>query len=602
MDAPWIPLESLNTPVRQQNLNFLQTCEHELFALIQSTPLQEKLWLQRINQFIHCRTSSIPPVWIAGDQDIQEEMNRVKKKIQEAGQTKSIFIIIGSHAGYNVAAVMPLFLANEDLRIVVIEPTVDRILACLSLVDLQQAMASGRMHFIVSPIHEAEMVRQLHSFNLWNCGEVHVFRSSEIQEPINIESLKQLFKDEIVQAQQKRNELKQAIAGIKGNEIKKLLFVNCWHNAPGEVHIKAIEQCLQKRGIETQSVLVNRYRFSYNGLEFRRVLERRILDAIQQFQPDVVLSFAYHAPQFVSHQIFESLGIKWVQVVTNVAHFDEEQYPGEYTFLLEKHLIPVFMQRGYHRIQHLPLAADYTAEQPVQSNHQMPVVFVGNSFGLPQQSIQDLFKLWKEKTQLLLYVKEAEIELGDFDKQRHIYEYMEKNPIPQVETEKEKYDVFRYIYCQATAQRRITVLEKLAPLGLVLFGGDWNGVLPPNSPIRPCLQGVLPVHQEPEIFRYGSIFINQHTIGHVTGPNMRFFNVPGMGAFQISDANCFDVFFQPDEEAVFVRSVDEYVDQVQYYLSHKKEMDAIRMAGYERVKRDWTYHRWIDRLFKMIED
>jgi hypothetical protein len=602
MDQSWVTLEALNTPVRQNNVSFLQSCDHELISLIQQNPQSEKLVFQRHTQYIQCRTSTSPAVTIVNGNDVPPVMNAIRKWLQPLQETKNCLVMIGSKIGYNLAAVLPEILRNKQLILVIVEPTIDRIIACLSLVDLQQAFATERVHFVCSNINEEDIVKQLTPLNLRDCGGIQIYCSSEIEPQINPETLQKLFKEHAVQNKRQLEQLKTHLSESRGTNIKKVLFVNCWQNAPGEVHIKTIEQYLRKRGIQTETLVVNRYRFNHNPKEHRRVLEQRMLNTIQQFQPNLVLSYAYHAPLFVSQEVFESLNIKWVQVVTNVAHYDEEQYEGEYTFLLEKHLIPLFQQRGYQKMHHLPLAADYTSSIPVQPSHQMPIVFVGNSFGLPPQSIQALMQQWKDKPQLLEYVKDAIVELGDFDKQRHIYEYMQQQPIPQVDTEKEKYDAFRYIYCQATAQRRVTLLEKLAPLGLVLFGGDWNSVLPQHSPIRQCLRGVLPVHEEPKIFAHGSIFINLHTIGHVTGPNMRFFNVPGMGAFQICDANCFDVFFNPDEEMVFARSINEYADKIQYYLSHKTEMDAIRIAGYERVKRDWTYEQWIDKVFRMIAD
>ncbi|MDX9753558.1 MAG: glycosyltransferase, partial [bacterium] len=181
----------------------------------------------------------------------------------------------------------------------------------------------------------------------------------------------------------------------------------------------------------------------------------------------------------------------------------------------------------------------------------------------------------------------------------NLYDYLAHNPLPQVECPREGYEIFRYLLCQATAARRKRLLEAVARWGLALYG-NWRDSVSYNSSLREGLKGPLPIEEEPSLFAQGGIFINIHSVGHVTGPNMRFFNVPGMGGFLLSDGQ-FGDYLRDGQEMVSFHSEKELVEKVAYYLQHPAEMDEIRHNGHARVCQDWTYSRWLDEVFAAVK-
>ncbi|MDX9755869.1 MAG: glycosyltransferase [bacterium] len=106
--------------------------------------------------------------------------------------------------------------------------------------------------------------------------------------------------------------------------------------------------------------------------------------------------------------------------------------------------------------------------------------------------------------------------------------------------------------------------------------------------------------EETKALSAGHIFVNIHSIGHVTGPNMRFFNVAGLGGFQISDGPLFRRYLEPGEETVYYSSEEEFVDGVRFYLQNVPAAEAIRAQAQERVRRDWTYSNWLDQVFALL--
>ncbi len=601
--TPWIPLHEIQTPVLQRNVNVLQSREHELVTLLNHAKSTDALQFQKQGKWIRCRTADEHPKWIIGETGVEQDIQTLKSLLSNQLPDTGLLLLIGGAIGYGIAEVIPFLLQRPDLRVVVVEPGKERIQACLAFVDLQEALMTERLHFTIAPINAGEIVARLEPLQLLDSFPFHAIISPELQAHINVEDVKQEYEKQSERYREKRNRIVEALRKTKPlpSTIQKVLLVNCWQNAPGGIHIQAIAQSLMRRGIQTQHLPVNRYRFDGGGVEYRRVLEPQILENLRMFQPDLVLSYGYHAPHFVSRDVFESYGAHWVQVVTNVAFYDELQFEGEQTVLMDERLTPWFKQRGYQNLHFIPLMADYLAEQPTPTNRQLPIVFVGNSLGLSEPAVQQFMKQWDGRNELVEYIRDAEAVLCDFDRQDNLYDYIENNPIPQTESVKERYEVFRYLLCQGSAARRKTILEKLAPMGLSLFGGDWDAYLPANSPLRKCLRGPLPLQEEIKAFSVGSIFVNIHSVGHVTGPNMRFFNVAGMGGFQISDAPRFDRYLSAGTENVYAKSVDGFFEKVQHYLKHPNEMDEIRARGWQRARSQWTYNHWLDELCKKLE-
>ena len=215
---------------------------------------------------------------------------------------------------------------------------------------------------------------------------------------------------------------------------------------------------------------------------------------------------------------------------------------------------------------------------------------------MPPAGQRAFWAQWQGRERLTQAIQAAERELGVFDADVNFYAYLNDNPLPDINHEDEWYSVFRYLLSQATAARRRAVLERLAPMGLALFGSDWDAYLPQDSLLRRCLKGYLPMTEEPKAFARGSIFVNIHSIGHQTGPKMRYFNVCGMGGFQISDRPQFDEYLSDGKEAAYATSINDFVEKVSHFLSAKDERDEIRHAAHQRIAQDWTYKNWLQNV------
>lgn len=85
----------------------------------------------------------------------------------------------------------------------------------------------------------------------------------------------------------------------------------------------------------------------------------------------------------------------------------------------------------------------------------------------------------------------------------------------------------------------------------------------------------------------------------------RLFEQPGRGAFQIfPNIKGIEDLYENGKEIVLYEhgNLQDLKEKIDYYLTHKEERDIIRMAGFERTRRDHTYtKRWkfiLDTVFE----
>ena len=529
----------------------------------------------------------------------QRELGAIRRDILSIPPETTLLVLVGNACGYILAQTLSTLASHPKRNVLVIEPTTARIRACFAAIDLRSWLGQGRLHFTTSAISLEGILEAIQRFNLWGAERCVVYQSPETQLDFTpdafLEKYKELSKERFTRRAETLSQLNQR--ETDRTSVKRALLIDCWPGAPGGLHIQAIQRAFESRSIQTRLFQLNRYRIDSHGDEYRRRFEPALLALLDSFPPDLIVSYGYHAPRILGEEVYQALNVPCLQVVSNIAYYDTEYYSGEYTALIEKKLIPIFKKRGSPHPFFVPIMADICMDSPTPTDRRVPIVFVGNSLGLAPAAAIAFRNQWTGRDALLQYITEAERDLSAFGRRENLYDYIHGNPIPQVNTGREEYEIFRYLLCQASAARRRTLLESIAPMGLALFGGDWDGCLPQNAPLRQCWRGPLPLHDESKTFTRGALFINIHSVGHVTGPNMRFFNTAGMGGLQITDGE-FSNYLQPESEAVYYTTRDELIERIQYYLNHPSECDEIRARGQERVRNEWTYSHWMNWISK----
>lgn len=107
------------------------------------------------------------------------------------------------------------------------------------------------------------------------------------------------------------------------------------------------------------------------------------------------------------------------------------------------------------------------------------------------------------------------------------------------------------------------------------------------------------------IYNRSKICLNIHKAWKINsdepvGLNMRTFEIPGAGGFElVDDVSNIGDHFDVGEELVTYSGLDDLVETVRYYLDNDEEREAIASRGYRRAKDEHTFD---DRLDEILQD
>lgn len=143
---------------------------------------------------------------------------------------------------------------------------------------------------------------------------------------------------------------------------------------------------------------------------------------------------------------------------------------------------------------------------------------------------------------------------------------------------------------------RQKALRRLTDFDLKIYGD-----LPPGSHLHPALKshyfGTAYGQLMVKIFNASKIVLNFVPPHMPTGGNLRTFEIPGCGAFQLA-SRCHPAWFKSGEEIVLFTSLSHLRHQIAYYLDHQQQRQAIASAGHARTHRDHTYANRFTHLLK----
>ena len=143
------------------------------------------------------------------------------------------------------------------------------------------------------------------------------------------------------------------------------------------------------------------------------------------------------------------------------------------------------------------------------------------------------------------------------------------------------------------SRERVELVEAVARAGvnLGLWGRGWEK-LEERYAARRHHRGLtlLPASRVAAVYRAAKIVLNVHHAQMREGVNMRTFEIPAAGAFQLSDHKArMHELFEIDREIAVFHDRAELVDRVHAFLADDESRRAIAQAGRERVLRDHTY-------------
>lgn len=126
-------------------------------------------------------------------------------------------------------------------------------------------------------------------------------------------------------------------------------------------------------------------------------------------------------------------------------------------------------------------------------------------------------------------------------------------------------------------------------LDRIPFGGYVKAVC------RTMRRAVTKPVQEPDAF----VASESDEEGYSEQIKGRNFEVPGCGGFVLTGrADNLEQYYENGKEVVFFEGRSDLVEKTRYYLAQEQERAAIALAGYERTRKEHTYARRFQEIFR----
>jgi len=149
---------------------------------------------------------------------------------------------------------------------------------------------------------------------------------------------------------------------------------------------------------------------------------------------------------------------------------------------------------------------------------------------------------------------------------------------------------------------RTKILEHLknAGINLTLFGK--KGPFFPESLEKNFQNTYLTGGQKAKMLYGAKIVFNNFHYAEITAANNKFFEINGIGAFQISDDAPTLAEYLPTNliGKTSFKTTEEAIDLIKYYLVHPKERYEISQQVYSHFQKNHTIGQWLKKVFQLI--
>lgn len=313
----------------------------------------------------------------------------------------------------------------------------------------------------------------------------------------------------------------------------------------------------------------------------------------------------------------QKLGLKYVSWVYDSPHIAVYSYtviqPCNYVFLFDYALYDELYSAGIHTVYYLPLAVNEKRLQRMKpetekENYRHDISFVGSLYSEAKHRLYDKF------ADINPYAK-GYLD-GIIDAQKKLYgRYILKEMLsPDIVEEMQKaYPTdpnaatvlsAEDIYADYVLARQVTALERkeiLTLLGqkrrvdLYTYESEINipGVVN---------HGKIDYYDDmPYIFGNSKINLNITLRSIKSGIPLRALDIMGSGGFLLSNYQMeYDEYFVAGEDYVFYENYYDLEEKVDYYLSHEKEREEIRVNGCRKVRQEHNYRNRIEMMMRIV--
>lgn len=342
----------------------------------------------------------------------------------------------------------------------------------------------------------------------------------------------------------------------------------------------------------------------HNNSEYEEMFWKKTRDNSYDF----VLSTNFYP---VVARLCNEKGLKYLawtyDTPMNVLPCDEMKYETNYIFLFDKLELKKYQDLGFERFYHMPLGVDTEKYSRIKANKRYAgdISFLGKlyrsklpmvKYGLSTELIAYIDKIVNVQKNIFgKYVVDDFITQPILDEMNRQYKVSGTGLV--INKEQLSYAISEYV----TYLDRLGLLEVMGrrhDVHLYTYDiGDTEKSFLKSVKIHGPLQYDT---EMPVMFKSVKINLSSSFRAARSAISLRALDILGCGGFLLSNAQPeLEEYFDDRKEVVLFRSIDEAIELADYYLSHDDERKRIANAGFERVRRDFSYEDRLKAMFKI---
>ncbi len=290
---------------------------------------------------------------------------------------------------------------------------------------------------------------------------------------------------------------------------------------------------------------------------------------------------------------------------------DTVRYATNRIFLFDKSQYEEMERKGIENIFYLPIGADIHFFEQVdyqKKSFQADVAFVGSLYDDPEKNmIRKINYLPPYVTGYLNGVVQSQLELPENIINKEMI-------LPEIWKELESYvhftsiDSYDFSYADwfiSMLQREITSRERCNAVSLLNEFFDFKLYTSSGIDFNPKLKKEGYVNYETEmplVFRQSKINVNLTLRSITTGIPLRALDIMACKGFLLSNYQKeLADYFEDGKECVLFYGLEDMIMKTDYYLKHEDERKKIAIAGYQKVKNEFSLKGQLTKMKMVLE-
>ncbi len=297
-------------------------------------------------------------------------------------------------------------------------------------------------------------------------------------------------------------------------------------------------------------------------------------------------------------------------------YLEEAAYYTNRIFVFDKKQMERMQDYGIGNVMYEPLAVNLTrisslviTDQDVE-RFKSQISFVGNiRFNTNRENIIEALSVkWKDILGSLFTEKQGIWKAGDDisyslpeELTEEIIRYISKSDRADHCIPKE-YLVQTMISDEISCRERLQTINALADnFEMTMFTGDGYECKERLSNKVNLQQRVSYGEEMPKVFNLSGINLNVTKRSIESGVPLRVFDILGAGGFAMTDeGEEIRELFEVGKELDVYSCIEELLEKTAFYLQNDRLRQQIAVNGYQRIKRDYTYPKALERMLNRL--